>query len=177
MEIIPSIDMKAIEKSVYEFTEGKLSSVHDGKAMTNGVYVTTPEDYLMAYTKYDRPISHEEVVKTLTCLLKAEVLDAHSERLCHLLIDNPRYSSKMKFIFDGSYRNNRIWFDHEKHLYMRCLKSYKDRSYVDCDNKTVKQQLNWMWNHYDVIYFQVPLYKTVTEVLEDIQEHRELRWC
>ena len=176
MEKIPSIDMKAIEKTVYEFTEGKLANVHDGRAFTNGVYVTTPEDYLEAYTKYDRQLSHEEVAKSLSCLLKAEVLDEESEQLCRLLINNPRYTLKMKIIFDGSYRNNRIWFDHDKHLYMKCFKSYKNRSYVDCDNMKVKQKLNWMWNHYDVIYFQVPLYKTVTEVLEDIREHQEILW-
>ncbi len=89
MEKIPSIDMKAIEKSVYEFTEGKLTNVHNGRAFTNGVYVTTPEDYLEAYTKYDRQLSHEEVAKSLSCLLKAEVLDEESEQLCRLLINNP----------------------------------------------------------------------------------------
>ena len=112
----------------------------------------------------------------MSCLLKAEVLDDEGEQLCRLLINNPRYTLKMKIIFDGSYRNNRIWFDHDKHLYMKCFKSYKNHSYVDCDNMKVKQKLNWMWNHYDVIYFQVPLYKTVTEVLEDIREHQELLW-
>ena len=157
MEKIPSIDMKTIEEVVYEHTEGILKNIHDGRAFTNGVYATTPEDYLEAYTKYDRQLSHEEVAKSLRCLLKAEVLDDEGKQLCRLLINNPRYTLKMKIIFDGSYRNNRIWFDHDKHLYMKCFKSYKNRSYVDCDNMKLKQKLNSMWNHYDVIYFQVPL--------------------
>ena len=37
---------------------------------------------------------------------------------------------------------------------------------------TVKQKLNWMWNHYDTIYFQIQLYNSVDEVLEDIEYKR-----
>ena len=176
MEKILSIDMGEIRKTIYDYTDGMLKHVHDGKARVNGVYVTTPEEYLEEYTKYDRLISHEEVVNTLTYLLESKVLDEDSQKLCHLLIDNPRYTRKMKLIFDGSYRNNRIWFDHKTNISISCLECYEKHIRINLDGMSVKQKLNWMRNHYDVIYFQVPLYKTVTEVLEDIREHQKNLW-
>ena len=172
MEKIPSIDMGDIRNTVYDYTDGKLKHVHDGKARVNGVYVTTPEEYLEEYTKYDRQISHEEVVNTLTYLLKAEVLDEDSQKLCHLLINNPRYTRKMKLISDGSYRNNRIWFNHKTNISISCFECYEKHIRINLDDMTVKQKLNWMWNHYDTIYFQIQLYNSIDEVLEDIEYNR-----
>ena len=176
MKKIPSIDMKDIEKVVYDYTQGVLAAVHNGKARTNGEYVTTPEEYLAAYTKYDRDLTHEEVARSLSYILATGILDKDSKRLCHLLINNPRYVRKMKHVFDGSYRNNRIWFDCMNHrLWINCDYSQtKPYDRPNFDGKSVKYQLNWMWNHYDEIYFQIPLYHSVAEVLDDIRLHQEL---
>ena len=58
MEKIPSIDMGDIRKTVYDYTDGELKHVHDGKARVNGVYVTTPEEYLEEYKTKNVSIRH-----------------------------------------------------------------------------------------------------------------------
>lgn len=173
MERIPSIDLEYIQDIVHKYTEGELAHVHGGKIPMDGTLVSSAEEYLAEYTEYDRPMTHEEVVTIMTALLESGCLNEDSQHLAKLLINNPRYSRKMVWVCDGSYRNNRIWFDYDTDLSIRCLRSYKKYDSIDFTGKSVKYKLNWMWNHYDTIYLQVPRYKSVDDVYKNIGQYAD----
>lgn len=165
MEKIPSIDIEYIRDLVRKYTEGELKHSYDGKIPMDGALVNSVEEYVALYTENDRPVSYEEVARTMTILLESGCLKEDGRQLARLLIDNPRYSRKMVLVFDGSYRNNRIWFN-GANLYIECYRAYDKRDYVSFTGKSIKYQLNWLWNHYDVIYFQVPLFSSIDDVLK-----------
>lgn len=165
MQKIPSLDTEYICGLCHKYTEGELKHAYEGKIPMDGALVTSVEEYVAEYTKHDRPITHEEVARIMTVLLESGCLKEDGQQLAKLLINNPRYARKMILVFDGSYRNNRIWFNGDN-LFVDCFRYYGKRDYVNFTGKSMKYQLNWLWNHYDVIYFQVPLFSGVDDVIK-----------
>lgn len=175
MEKIPSIDMNSIQEAVYDYTEGNLKnyacSVNCDEIPKEEL---TVERYLKEFTKYDRPITHEEIVKYLTPILEAGTLSPMGKEICEHLITNPRYAPKMVQCFDGSYRNNRIWFNNNGDMEIWARYSQRPFCYEKFENKSAKYILNWLWNHYDTIYFMVPHFESVEEVLHEIEWRKRL---
>lgn len=105
------------------------------------------------------PVSHKKFVSSLIVYrnLFEEYGHANYVVLINWLIGNQRAFDKIRFCVDGSYRENRIWFDcwdNEICIDVREGFSNKTKSLVDMSPKELKRHLKKLFNSYPIVFCQ-----------------------
>lgn len=96
----------------------------------------------------------------------AELFTEDSIQVINKLLGDTKIRSKIKLVTDGSFLNNRIWCSvHEGEISLFPYISYK----INPNTKSMScsKEIDWMYNHFNVIYLQIPLLET----REDIEDH------
>ena len=120
------------------------------------------ETFISLYDAETSVKSHRDFVRILTEIKNTGLLDDLSITVINKLIGDRKLFKKIKFCYDGSYRNNRIWGSPntvENKYRIRPEIGYELWKQFDyqypVDKNNVKEYIDWIYNHFDTIFLQI----------------------
>ncbi len=107
--------------------------------------------------------SRKDFVKILLEYKNSKNISTEAIETINKLIGDRKLYNKIVFCTDGSYRNNRIWANLDKSN--KVINFYPDVNYKLnkqvsftslIENLNIKKQIDWIYNHFDVVFLQIP---------------------
>lgn len=92
----------------------------------------------------------------ITMRENSDLITNSSKIVIDKLLGDSKIRNKLRFIYDGSYYNNRIWFEGFESgincIFMISVTQH-DKDYFN--KLPIKKKIDWMYNHFDYIYVMV----------------------
>lgn len=165
----PCISEKSVLETINFYNENPQIN-----SPTIDVMGRTVEQFMENLNKRAQKDKDGKLVRSLvTYRNNKDLLTDESIQVINKLLGDTKIRSKIRIVTDGSYLVNRIW------------------SYVDTENRKVvilpefdgysigvdssefyklspKKQIDWLFNHFDIIYVQIHFVNTVDAILDEI---------
>lgn len=153
----PSINVKEVKETVDFYNENPQIDSPTPKVMGR-----TVEQFMESLNK--RAIKDDKGLEKSLIVYRdnSELLTEGSIQVINKLLGDRKIREKIRIVNDGSYLVNRIWVtvdtQYSKIEFLPEFYGYRVgvRDSV-FHSLPVKKQIDWLYNHFDVIYIQMPL--------------------
>lgn len=135
----------------------------------------TIEQFIENLNKRARMDNDGRLIKSLVAYRdNKDLLTDESIQVINKLLGDRKLRSKIRLVSDGSFLVNRIWgFVNTESGKIVIRPEFDGRSIeVDTSNfykLSTKKQIDWLYNHFDIIHVQIGLIETRDDILDDIR--------
>ena len=150
--IYPEINMKLIKATFTFYTV---------ECKDNNPYpeAKTEKEYAEAYKKKSTiDKSGNEVINYIIQLRdNKSILTRNADIIINKLLGDTKLRKKFKIIREGSYYSNRIWSTGilgDKLVIDVDINVIGQKNYAKFSKLSLKKKIDWLYNHFDVIYLQ-----------------------
>lgn len=134
----------------------------------------TVEEFIGNLNKRAKKDTDGKLEKALmTYHANADLLDDESLEIVRKLLDNKKIREKIRIVDDGSYLVNRIWNCIDAENGKIVIIPEFDGHSINVDSSefyklSAIEKIDWLYNHFDIIYAQISLVETRQEMEEEI---------
>lgn len=135
----------------------------------------TTEEFIGNLNKRSQKNKNGRLEKSLVVYREnKDLLTKESIEVINKLLGDKKIRDKVRIVHDGSYLVNRIWnyVDTECGKVNICPEFWAYRIDVpssEFDRLSLKKKIDWLYNHFDVIYIQINLVKSRQDIIEEIE--------
>lgn len=171
----PSINKKQVLDAVNFYNENPELCSHVVIEMG-----TTVEQWMERLNERAKKDSDGKLEKSLIVYRKyRSLLSEKSIEVINKLLGDRKIRNKIRIVYDGSYLVNRIWsyvdLEKEQIVIRPEFNGYEfNVNTSEFDKLSPKKQIDWLYNHFDVIYVQITLVKSLQDILSTIEFEKEM---
>jgi hypothetical protein len=135
----------------------------------------TVDEFMNNLKNRSKVINDKDLVKSLIVYRdNKDLLTDESIEVVNKLLGDTKIRNKIRIVYDGSYLVNRIWgsvdLEKGKIALIPEFSGYEiDVESSKFDNLSLKKKIDYLYNHFDTIYLQINLVKSVLDIIEIIE--------
>ncbi len=166
----PCINEKQIEETLKFYNENP-----DIDSPVINVMGRTLTEYIDNMNKRAKKDTNGKLEKSLIIYREnKDLLTDQAIEVVNKLLGDRKIRNKIRLVNDGSYLVNRIW----GHVRIRDgkidMQPEFDGYYIGIDtskfnNLSIKKKIDWIYNHFDLIYVQIPFVDNLKDILNLIE--------